>query len=91
MLVPPAATEAPVVVLPTNPPYETEFSKTTTYHWPNFDVNATENNELDKFDKTQQGPFGFGKAVGLDGTQNQVFSRESGSRIINVHSFTPPT
>ena len=67
---PPAATEAPIVVLPTNPPYETKFSKTTTYHWPNFDVNATENTE---FDKTQQGPFGFGTGVGLDGTQNQVF------------------
>ena len=71
---PPAATEAPVVVLPTNPPYETEFSKTTTYHWQNFDVNATENNELGKFDPSLQGPFGFGKAVGLDLTQNQVLS-----------------
>ena len=69
-LVPPEVTEAPLVVLPTKASYETRFSKTTNYHWPNFDVNATENREK-SFDETQQGPFGFGNAVGL--TQQQVY------------------
>ena len=41
--VPPEVTEEPVVVLPTNAPYEVKFAKTTTYYWPNFDLNATEN------------------------------------------------
>ena len=71
--VPPAVTEAPVVVLPTNAPYETKFSKTTTYYWPNFDLNITQN--ADKgFDNTTDGPFGFGKAVHLDKTKQQVLA-----------------
>ena len=56
------------MVLPTNAPYETRFSKTTTYYWSNFDVNATENANMG-YDEKQQGPFGFGNGVGLNKTQ----------------------
>ena len=69
--VPPETTEEPVVVLPTNAPYEVKFSKTTTYHWPNFDLNVTENDDKG-FDASQQGPFGFGNAVDLDASKQQV-------------------
>ena len=69
--VPPETTEEPVVVLPTNAPYEVKFSKTTTYHWPNFDLNVTENDDKG-FDASQQGPFGFGNAVDLEASKQQV-------------------
>ena len=69
--VPPDTTEEPVVILPTNAPYEVKFSKTTTYHWPNFDLNVTENDDKG-FDATQQGPFGFGNAVDIDASKQQV-------------------
>ena len=59
------------MILPTNAPYEVKFSKTTTYHWPNFDLNVTENDDKG-FDATQQGPFGFGNAVDLDASKQQV-------------------
>ena len=71
--VPPETTEEPVVILPTNAPYEVKFSKTTTYHWPNFDLNVTEN-DAKGFDATQQGPFGFGTAVDVDASKEQVGS-----------------
>ena len=58
-------------MLPTNAPYEVKFSKTTTYHWPNFDLNVTENDDKG-FDATQQGPFGFGNAVDIDASKQQV-------------------
>jgi len=58
-------------VLPTSPPYEVDFAKTTTYYWPNFDLNATEgeNDEVDFAIETPAGPFGFGSGVKLDNTQ----------------------
>ena len=59
------------MILPTNAPYEVKFSKTTTYHWPNFDLNVTENDDKG-FDASQQGPFGFGNAVDLDASKQQV-------------------
>ena len=71
--VPPDTTEEPVVILPTNAPYEVKFSKTTTYHWPNFDLNVTENDDKG-FDASQQGPFGFGNAVDIDASKQQVKS-----------------
>ena len=72
-LVPAPTTEDPVVVLPTKAPYETKFGLTTTYYWPNFDLNITQN--ADKgFDNTTDGPFGFGKAVHLDKTKQQVLA-----------------
>ena len=40
-LVPAPTTEEAMVVLPTNAPYETKFGLTTTYYWPNFELNAT--------------------------------------------------
>ena len=77
---PPEVTEEPIVVLPTNPTYEVKFSKTTTYHWPNFDLNITSNTS--GFDATQQGPFGFGKGVELDASKDEVFKFEF--RILNI-------
>jgi len=49
-----------------------DFAKTTTYYWPNFDLNATEgdvNDEVEFAIKSPAGPFGFGSAVQLDDSQ----------------------
>jgi len=59
--------------LPTNAPYEVRFSQTTTYHWTNFDVNASETS-LKKGLDVQQGPFGFGNAVVLDKIKGQCLT-----------------
>ena len=81
--VPPDTTEEPVVILPTNAPYEVKFSKTTAYHWPNFDLNVTENDDKG-FDATQQGPFGFGNAVDIDASKQQVkFIVSTSSTLLN--------
>ena len=88
--VPPDTTEEPVVILPTNAPYEVKFSKTTTYHWPNFDLNVTENEDKG-FDATQQGPFGFGNAVDIDASKQQVkffVSTSSTLLLINFSSVS---
>jgi len=62
-----------VIVLPTNAPYEVRFSLTTTYHWNNFDVNASEAS-LKKGLEVKQGPFGFGNAVVLDKSKDQCLT-----------------
>lgn len=67
-LVPPPTTDKPVVVLPTNAPYEVRFPQTTTYHWPSFDVNASEAT-LERGFEIEPGPFGFSNAVSLTKTQ----------------------
>ena len=87
--VPPDTTEEPVVILPTNAPYEVKFSKTTTYHWPNFDLNVTENDDKG-FDATQQGPFGFGNAVDIDASKQQVtfIVSTSSTFLILIINFT---
>ena len=72
-LVPPPTTEKPIIFLPTNAPYEVRFSETTTYHWTNFDVNASETT-LKTGLEVEQGPFGFGNAVALDRNKQQVRS-----------------
>ena len=72
-LVPPPTTEKPIIVLPRNAPYEVRFSETTTYHWTNFDVNASETT-LKTGLEVEQGPFGFGNAVALDRNKQQVRS-----------------
>ena len=72
-LVPPPTTEKPIIVLPTNAPYEVRFSETMTYNWTNFDVNASETT-LKTGLEVEQGPFGFGNAVSLDRNKQQVRS-----------------
>ena len=47
-----------------------EFKDTTTYHWANFDVNATNGTETGF--EVVQGPFSFGLATKLDKTKKQV-------------------
>ena len=60
-----------MIVLPTDAPYEVRFSLTTTYHWTNFEVNASEAS-LKQGLEVQPGPFGFGSAVALDKDKEQV-------------------
>ena len=45
------------------------FENNDRAYRPNFDVNATENEEVDFAIKSPAGPFGFGSAVELDNTQ----------------------
>ena len=72
-LVPAPTTEDPVVVLPTAAPYEVKFSLTTTYYWPNLELNATKESLQDGLGYSEaQGPFGFGTGVELDKDKNQV-------------------
>ena len=62
-----------MVVLPTNAPYETKFGLTTTYYWPNFELNATTESLKDGTGYSEtQGPFGFGTGVELEKDKNQV-------------------
>ena len=45
------------------------YASTTTYHWPNFDVNATDiEGEWTKGEGIGTGPFGFGSDVKLTDT-----------------------
>ena len=57
-----------------------EFRDTTTYHWANFDVNATDGKETGF--EVVQGPFSFGLATKLDKSKKQVsiFDREKKAR-----------
>ena len=71
-----------MIVLPTNAPYEVRFSLTTTYHWNNFDVNASEAS-LKKGLEVKQGPFGFGNAVVLDKSKDQVSFLQKLDKILN--------
>ena len=72
-LVPAPTTAEPIVVLPTNAPYETKFSKTTTYYWPNFELNATTESVKDgEGYQEAEGPFGFGTAIELSKDKSQV-------------------
>ena len=73
-LVPPPTTAEPIVVLPTNAPYETKFGKTTTYYWPNIELNATTESVKDgEGYQEAEGPFGFGTAIELSKDKSQVF------------------
>ena len=72
-LVPAPTTEDPVVVLPTKAPYETKFGLTTTYYWPNFELNATTESLKDGTGYSEaQGPFGFGTGIELEKDKSQV-------------------
>ena len=72
-LVPPPTTAEPIVVLPTNAPYDTKFAKTTTYYWPNIELNATTDSVKDgEGYQEAEGPFGFGTAIELSKDKSQV-------------------
>ena len=60
------------VILPTDNPLlgPVEYPLNTIYHWPNFDVVATDGKN-DGFERVQ-GPFQFGSAVYLDNSKQQV-------------------
>ena len=47
-----------------------EFKDTTTYHWANFDANATDGK--DSGFEVVQGPFSFGLATKLNKEKKQV-------------------
>jgi len=83
--VPPPTTTTPTILLPTAPPYEVSFAKTTQYYWPNFDVNATATSGSWVFG-TPAGPFGFGSAVQLDDQHclaDNNFAGDSDTCILN--------
>jgi len=64
-----------VVVLPTLAPYPVDYFSTATYYWPNIIENATQisnpaNSGTDTYEPTpDDGPFGFGAALKVDGTE----------------------
>ena len=63
-------------MLPTLAPYPVDYMTTATYYWPNPVENATQiaetddKNGIDTYEPTPgEGPFGFGSALKLDGTE----------------------
>ena len=64
-----------MVVLPTLAPYPVDYFSTATYYWPNIIENATQisnpaNSGTDTYEPTpDDGPFGFGAALKVDGTE----------------------
>ena len=59
-------------LLTTPPPEQLLYSFTSTYHWPQFNKNATRNNFIGNWKSLTglgQGPFGFGKAIKFENDQ----------------------
>ena len=68
------------MVLPTLAPYPVDYPSTATYYWSNIIENATQisdslNSGVDTFEPDPgNGPFGFGAALKLDGTQVRMIN-----------------
>ena len=64
-----------MVVLPTLAPYPVDYFSTASYYWPNIVENATQisnniNSGTETYEPTpENGPFGFGAALKVDGTE----------------------
>ena len=64
-----------MIVLPTLAPYPVDYWSTAEYYWPNIVENATQivdpaQSGTDTYEPTaENGPFGFGAALKLDGTE----------------------
>ena len=67
-----------MIVLPTLAPYPVDYMTTATYYWPNPVENATQISDtagsgIDTYEPTPgNGPFGFGSALKLDGTEVRI-------------------
>ena len=62
-------------MLPTLAPYPVDYFSTASYYWPNIVENATQisnsiNSGTETYEPTpENGPFGFGAALKVDGTE----------------------